>query len=223
MSAPVVAPGALAIPGLLESIVEHIPAMVFLKEAAELRFVLFNRAGEELLGFDRDHLRGKNDYDVFPKEQADFFTRKDREVLAGGRLVYIEEPITTAHGERWLLTRKIPIAGEGGLPRYLLGVSIDITERRAYEEALDANARLREALGALLSLEGVAAAGALASHTAARIVSALAGDDPASGAWEARALAAALAKLGAPDPRPAPESLDLTEALAAWTQRPDAR
>jgi PAS domain S-box-containing protein len=101
--------------------------MVFLKEATELRFVLFNRAGEELLGFDRDYLRGKNDYDVFPKEQADFFTRKDREVLAGGRLVCIEEPITTAHGERWLLTRKIPIAGEGGSPRYLLGVSIDIT------------------------------------------------------------------------------------------------
>src|SRR5438034_316094 len=35
----------------LDSIVDNIPNMVFAKDAAELRFVLFNRAGEELVGY----------------------------------------------------------------------------------------------------------------------------------------------------------------------------
>ena len=67
----------------LDSLIENLPNMVFVKDAKELRFVRFNRAGEDLLGFSRSELIGKNDYDFFPKEQADFFTRKDRDVLAG--------------------------------------------------------------------------------------------------------------------------------------------
>src|SRR6185503_7506214 len=81
----------------LDSIIENIPNMVFVKDAKDLRFVLFNRAGEELLGRPRAEILGKTDYDFFPKEEADFFTAKDREVLASGRVLDIpEEPIVTA-------------------------------------------------------------------------------------------------------------------------------
>jgi len=57
----------------LDSVIENIPNMIFLKDAKELRFHHFNRAGEELLGMSKEELIGKNDYDFFPKEQADFF------------------------------------------------------------------------------------------------------------------------------------------------------
>jgi PAS domain-containing protein len=70
----------------LDSIVENIPDMIFLKDAQRLRFVRINRAGEDLLGYSRDDLLGKCDYDFFPKEQADFFTERDREVLNGKEL-----------------------------------------------------------------------------------------------------------------------------------------
>ena len=43
----------------LNSIVENIPNMLFIKDAEDLRFVRFNKAGEELLGFDRNELIGK--------------------------------------------------------------------------------------------------------------------------------------------------------------------
>jgi PAS domain S-box-containing protein len=35
---------------LTEAVVENVPLMVFVKESTDLRFVIFNRAGEELLG-----------------------------------------------------------------------------------------------------------------------------------------------------------------------------
>ena len=70
----------------LSTVVDNLPYMIFVKEAHELRFVRFNKAGEELIGFPSAELIGKNDYDFFPPAEADFFTTKDREVLARGTL-----------------------------------------------------------------------------------------------------------------------------------------
>lgn len=122
----------------LMSVLEHIPNMVFVKEARDLRFVQFNKAGEELLGYSRNQLVGKNDYDFFPQDEADFFTQKDREVLTTKRLLDIpSEPIQTkARGTRILHTKKIPLYDETGTPQYLLGISEDITERMQAEQAL---------------------------------------------------------------------------------------
>jgi PAS domain S-box-containing protein len=120
------------------AILDNIPNMVFVKEAGELRFVRFNKAGEELLGHPRSDLYGKNDYDFFPKEEADFFTGKDRDVLRNKKLVDIpEETIQTKDkGERILHTKKIPILDHDGNARYILGISEDITERRQADVAL---------------------------------------------------------------------------------------
>ena len=118
----------------LDTIIESIPNMIFLKDARELRFVRLNRAGEELLGIPGENLLGKNDYDFFPIEQAEFFINKDREVLDSGKLMDIpEEPIETPSGKRILHTRKVAILGEQGEARYLLGISEDITERKQAE------------------------------------------------------------------------------------------
>ncbi|MBN1828020.1 MAG: PAS domain S-box protein, partial [Deltaproteobacteria bacterium] len=133
----------------LDSIVENIPDMVFLKDVRDLRFIRFNRAGEDLLGYSRNDLLGKNDYDFFPKDQADLFTEKDREVLDGKELVDIpEESIQTRNrGMRILHTKKVPILDASGEPTCLLGISEDITERKqAEEELIKTTERLRRSL-----------------------------------------------------------------------------
>jgi PAS domain S-box-containing protein len=122
---------------LVDSIVESIPHMIFVKDAEELRFVRFNRAGEDLLGLPRDSLLGMSDDDFFPAEQAAFFKQKDREVLASGLALDIpEEPIDTPSGRRYLHTRKIPIVAADGIPDYLLGISEDITEHKMMQDAV---------------------------------------------------------------------------------------
>jgi PAS domain S-box-containing protein len=121
----------------LDSIVENIPAMVFVKDASELRFQRLNRTGEALLGVARGDLLGKNDYDLFPHDQAEFFQKKDRLTLEAGATVdIVEEPIDTKNGARWLHTKKVPIRGDDGRPRFLLGISEDVTEQKRTAEAL---------------------------------------------------------------------------------------
>jgi PAS domain S-box-containing protein len=126
----------------LNSVVENIPTMLFIKDATELRFVRFNKAGEDLLGFTREELMGKNDYDFFDKSEADFFVAKDREVLNSKAMIQIaEENIHTKNkGVRILATKKIPLYNENGEPQFLLGISNDITEEKAKQELLQKNA-----------------------------------------------------------------------------------
>jgi PAS domain S-box-containing protein len=145
--------------GFLHAIIENIPDMIFVKDAEQLRFVRFNKAGEDLLGDLRQDLLGKSDYDLFPEEEANYHTSKDREVLTSREMLEIpEETIKTRHkGERILHTKKIPILDESGRPQYLLGISEDITEKvamRQKERKLEAELRQLQKMEAIGTLAG---------------------------------------------------------------------
>ncbi|MEM2124386.1 MAG: response regulator [Methanolinea sp.] len=122
----------------LNAIIENIPDMVFVKDARDLSFVRFNRAAEQLLGYSREEMYGKTDFDFFPPHEAAFFREKDREVLDGNKILDIpRESIHTKHrGTRILHTKKIAVPDTKGEPRYLLGISEDITDQVLAEEAL---------------------------------------------------------------------------------------
>ena len=121
----------------LDSVLDNLPIMLFVKDAEHLRIERLNKAGEELLGYPREELIGKNDYDLFPRDEADFFIAKDRDVLFGKHLVDVpEEIIRTRDGERVLHTRKIPLLDETGRPTHLVGISEDITAAKQAAAAL---------------------------------------------------------------------------------------
>ncbi|MDF1660698.1 MAG: PAS domain S-box protein, partial [Planctomycetota bacterium] len=128
----------------LDTLFEHMPHMIFVKEAKDLRFVRWNRAGENVIGHRSEEIIGKNDYDLFPKDQADFFTKADREALAGDGVVDIpEEALKTREGDiRYLHTKKVPIRNvRTNEPEYLLGISEDVTDKIRVKQAMS---RLRE-------------------------------------------------------------------------------
>jgi PAS domain S-box-containing protein len=128
--------------GFLNSVVENLPVGVFAKDASSLKFVLWNKAGEAIAGVTSQEAIGKNDYDIYPKEQADVFTAQDRQILTGYQnksalKKVVEEPIQTKHkGLRILHTRKVPILDAKGNPQYVLGITEDITERRQVDESV---------------------------------------------------------------------------------------
>jgi len=134
----------------LDAVIENVPAMIFVKDAESRRFVLLNRFGEDLLGYDRRDVIGKTDYDIFPKEQADRFVARDRDVLVSNQaLVTPEETITTRiRGTKLLHTTEVAVPDQTGAMRYLVGFSVDISERREIEQQLR-HALKMEAVGQL--------------------------------------------------------------------------
>ena len=136
----------------LDHIVEHVPVMLFSKDPGTLKVDLWNKAAEELTGVSRDHMLDKTAWDLFPKEAA-LYDKVDLDVIANRVTVSTEEPISTPRGERWMLTKKVPLLDADGAPMSLLGVSLDITDRRATERALaEMNTKLAASEAAKLAL-----------------------------------------------------------------------
>ena len=124
-------------PDFLEAIIDNIPNPIFIKDKKH-RWVILNQAGSDLVGYPREKMLGKSDYDFFPKEQADFFWKKDEEMFRTGKVIEIpEEPITDKEGNlHYLHTKKAPLKDSSGRITHLVGIIEDITKRKKAEEAL---------------------------------------------------------------------------------------
>ncbi|MGL5511315.1 MAG: PAS domain-containing protein, partial [Microcoleaceae cyanobacterium] len=123
----------------LSSIVENLPVSVFVKNAENLSFCLWNKTCENMFGYSADAVLSKSDGQVFPPEQAKAFIEQDRQVLQKRELLEIacESVATLNHGVRSLHTKKIPLIDEKtNQITYLLGISEDITEKVEAENAL---------------------------------------------------------------------------------------
>ena len=131
---------------LLQIIIENLPVAVFGKDGRTHRFTFWNRASERLLGMPSEDIIGKTDYDLFTRDQADWFRKHDLEAYKKGTVLEItEEPIDSkAHGRRTLHTLKAPLFDEDGNPIQLIGIAEDITRRIATEKELVAAKELAE-------------------------------------------------------------------------------
>ena len=54
---------------------------------------MVNSRFEELFGVQNDEVRGKTDYDIFPKEAAEQFRNNDLKVLSQRRSCQVEERV----------------------------------------------------------------------------------------------------------------------------------
>ena len=116
---------------LIELIAKHMPAALFCKDYSSGvgKFVLWNTAAEKLWGLRSARVVGRTDYELFPKDQADYFKEKDLQVIQSNQPLYIESERVDSPviGQRTVRTWKIPVKlGDDHLP-FLLGISWDIT------------------------------------------------------------------------------------------------
>ncbi len=118
----------------LRVLVASIPNLVWLKDTNGV-YLTCNPAFERFFGAHEAQIVGKTDYDFVPQALADAFVQKDKEVIAAGKSMTVEEWVTFADdGHRALLeTTKIPMfKSDGGLIG-VLGISREITEQRQAE------------------------------------------------------------------------------------------
>lgn len=122
----------------LDNIIYHLPLAVFAKKVKQnYSWAIWNRKSEELFDLKIAEVIGKNDYDLFPKEQADWFREMDIKVMESGEAIEIPaEPVTTSRGTWLAHTIKVPIYDQDGNPDILLGILDDITEATSREQKL---------------------------------------------------------------------------------------
>lgn len=136
--------------GLFNEIFENLPGVVFVKDARDdYRVHMVNKAFEDFFGMSRQMVLGKTDFDLWKKEEAEFFRTIDMSVMNSGRIVDVPcESVTTSFGERLCHTKKVPIFDSEGKPQYLVGLVEDITARKHSEMEL---ANYRENLEEIVS------------------------------------------------------------------------
>lgn len=115
----------------LQSVLDAIPVVVFVKRAEDLAYDALNVAAARAMGHDSiDPILDKTDFDFFPPAIAADFAATDRRILNEGTLQEIpEETVVTPTGTRFYRTLKVPLY-QDGRPTHLLGVAQDITDRR---------------------------------------------------------------------------------------------
>jgi len=124
----------------LTVVLDTLPVALFCKDnSADFKFTLWNKAAEEIWGLSQTEVLGKNDFDLFPRLEAEQFRAKDLAVLTAGGVVEIpEEQVTTdGAGTVTVRTKKTVIPGIDGQPRFLLGVSEDISQKIRIERLLE--------------------------------------------------------------------------------------
>ncbi len=119
----------------LHEFVEAVPGAVYAKDRAG-RLLLGNAGFAEAVGWQSGGFVGKTDLELLAdKDLARRIMENDQRILAGRERCQLEEELRTGDGRTtyWLST-KSPFTDEDGNIAGLVGVSIDITERKRLEE-----------------------------------------------------------------------------------------
>ncbi len=126
---------------LLRSVIDASPACIFVKDKNG-RYLMVNRSDAELYGTTPEEMIGKTDRDylqvgVMTAEEMESFLEDDQEVIRGQTSKSdIDETLTLPDGtKRCFHTIKVPLTLQGK-GECVLGVALDITDRKEAEDAL---------------------------------------------------------------------------------------
>jgi PAS domain S-box-containing protein len=125
---------------LLHTFIEAVPGVVYAKDR-EGRMLMANRGTTDLIGRPPEEYLGRTDAEFLDdKAQAEIVMANDRRIMDNGVTEQVEEEVRRPDGTPavWLST-KTPLRNEAREVVGLTGTSIDITERKRIEAALQAS------------------------------------------------------------------------------------
>jgi sigma-B regulation protein RsbU (phosphoserine phosphatase) len=123
---------------LLRTIIDHLPSRLYVKDKAS-RYVLNNKSHLEMLGVkSMEEAIGRTTLDFFPGERGQQALADDHQVLEGGTQILNQEKsdFGPAGDVHWSLVTKVPLRDTHNQLIGLVGISHDITRRKAAEEEL---------------------------------------------------------------------------------------
>lgn len=131
----------------LRTLINTIPELVWLKDVNGY-YLACNPAFEALFGHTEADITGKTDFDFVDADLARYFRANDLAAIEAGHVTSNEEWLTFASdGHRALMsTCKTPMYSTDGTLQGVLGISHDITQRVAAEQALQSSLHEKEAL-----------------------------------------------------------------------------
>jgi PAS domain S-box-containing protein len=121
----------------IQRVLDTDPNLIFVKDRHG-NFLFVNQALARLFGKRPEEVVNNSNHAVLArKEEIDLYNQTDARVLANMETVTMEEPVTLGSGEvRWLQTLKTPLRRADG-ELCVLGISVDITERKRATESLE--------------------------------------------------------------------------------------
>ena len=117
------------------TLLEHIPQKIFHKDRNSV-YLSCNDNYARDLKIKPEEIKGKTDYEFFPKKLAKKYRADDSRIIASGKTEDIEEKYIQDGQEIWVHTAKTAIKDEKGNVTGILGIFWDITQRKQAEEAL---------------------------------------------------------------------------------------
>jgi len=131
--------------GKLQQIIDNSAAVIFVKDA-DGRFLLANRAFNELFHVGPDEVIGKTDhYLAVPSDAPETYRANDMAALREDRAIEFEETATMGGVTRTFLSLKFPLHDAEGRPYATCGISTDITGRKRFEDQLRSSVSLLQA------------------------------------------------------------------------------
>ncbi|WP_211752386.1 sensor domain-containing protein [Nitrosomonas communis] len=120
-----------------QELIDLLPIAIFIKDA-ESKILAMNKACELQWGINFKNIQGTDGSQFFPAEQIKQFLIKDQEVFVNSNQIDFEETIWnySLGQNRFVHTFKKPLYDKTGKPLFLIGMSIDITERKKAEQRL---------------------------------------------------------------------------------------
>lgn len=128
-----------------ETLIGTILNPVFYKDT-EGKYLGCNKAFEELLGIPEDQITGKTVFELTPPDKATQYHNMDMELLREGGIQTYEYPVKSAkQGLREMQFNKSIFKDAMGNPKGIVGVMMDVTERKKSEKLQDALYHISEA------------------------------------------------------------------------------
>ena len=97
---------------------------------------MINEAFCRLIGYQREYLLEKSDYEFFHEDEANIFRQQDQLVFDSRQPKEHEEKFTNANGNTHLIATKRSLHKDAAGNFFLVGIIHDITERKRLEEEL---------------------------------------------------------------------------------------